>query len=368
MSQPAPKPAAAADSAGQPGYSSKTNVGRFFEDFPLGAEIVHALPRTATAADASLYLALTGNRFAVTASETAARALGHRTMPLDDILVFHLVFGKSVPDISLNAVANLGYADCRFLAPVYPGATIEARSTVIGLKENTDGATGIVYVETRGSADGIPVLAYKRWVMVRRRTSGALGLAPSVPELPASVPPDALVVPAWLKPGTLSPQITGERHRFGDYQVGERIDHRDGITIEEAEHMMATRLYHNTARVHFDQVLAQEGRFGRRLIYGGHIISLARALTLNGLANAQHMLAINGGRHVAPTFAGDTIFAWTEVKACMPLPGRDDCGALRLRTVAIKNQPATDFPEKDGDGKPHPSVVLDFDYTVMMPR
>src|SRR6201999_4668111 len=92
----------------------------------------------------------------------------------------------------------------------------------------------------------------------------------------------------------------GNKYRFGDYEVGEKIDHVDGITVEEAEHMMATRLYQNTARIHFDLFSAKQGRFGKRLIYGGHVISLARALSFNGLANAFHIAAINGGRHVAP--------------------------------------------------------------------
>src|SRR5690606_16602858 len=116
-------------------------------------------------------------------------------------------------------------------------------------------------------------------------------------------------------------------------------DHSDGQTIEEAEHQMATRLYQNTARVHFNQHREREGRFGRRLVYGGHIISLARALSFNGLGNAVKLLAINAGSHVAPAFGGDTIYAWSEVLEKEPLPGRSDCGILRLRTVAAKDWP-----------------------------
>src|SRR6185295_6440451 len=130
------------------------------------------------------------------------------------------------------------------------------------------------------------------------------------------------------------PVLSGSRHMWGDYEIGEKIDHGDGVTVEEAEHMMATRLYQNTARVHFNQFAEGQGRFGRRLIYGGHVISLARAITFNGLANAFLIAAINGGRHVAPLFAGKTELAWSEVLAKSELPGRSDVGALRLRTVA----------------------------------
>ncbi len=104
------------------------------------------------------------------------------------------------------------------------------------------------------------------------------------------------------------------------------------------------------------------------MIYGGHVISVVRSLSFNGLANAIRIIAINGGRHVAPLFAGDTVYAWSEVLETMPLPGRDDIGALRLRTVAAKDHACADFPYKDAEGGYHPAVILDLDYTVLMPR
>jgi 2-methylfumaryl-CoA hydratase len=189
-----------------------------------------------------------------------------------------------------------------------------------------------------------------------------------VPELPEAVSADALVVPYRIAPGSYDTARAGSPHLWEDYEPGERIDHIDGMTIEEAEHMLATRLYQNTARVHFNQHVEREGRFGRRIIYGGHIISLARALSFNGLANALSIAAINGGRHTNPSFAGDTIYAWSEILAKLELPGHADIGALRVRTVATKDQPCAGFPDKAADGAYDPAVVLDFDYTVLMPR
>ena len=139
------------------------------------------------------------------------------------------------------------------------------------------------------------------------------------------------------------------------------------MTVEEAEHQTATRLYQNTARIHFNQFIEGQGRFGRRLIYGGHVISLARALSFNGLGNAFHVAGINGGRHVAPLFAGNTVFAWSEVLAKSELPKRSDVGALRLRTVATKDKPCGDFPLKSGEDD-DPAVILDLDYWVLIPR
>jgi len=344
----------------------KTHAGNFFEDFALGQELRHATPRTVNG-EPALYTALTNSRFAINSSAEFARALGLPDAPLDDLLVFHIVFGATVADISLNAVANLGYADARFGAPVYPGDTLRAASTVIGLKQNSNGKTGIVTVRSIGTNQrGEMVVDYVRWVMVRKRDHGAPAPEPHAPDLPDAVDPAALTVPDGLDLSGYDPELAGSRHLWGDYRPGERIDHVDGVTIEEAEHMMATRLYQNTARVHFDQRLAAESRFGRRLVYGGHIISLARALSFNGLANAFRLAAINGGRHVAPVFAGDTIYAWSEVLEAAPLAGRDDLGALRLRTVAAKDHACADFPGKDDED--HAAVVLDFDYWVLMPR
>src|ERR671927_380397 len=127
---------------------ARTSAGNFFEDFRVGQVIAHATPRTVTAGDVALYHGLFGARFAVQSADTFARAIGYPAAPVDDLLVFHIVFGKTVPDISINAIANLGYAGCRFLAPVYPGDTINATWEVIGLKENSSRKTGILFVRS----------------------------------------------------------------------------------------------------------------------------------------------------------------------------------------------------------------------------
>jgi 2-methylfumaryl-CoA hydratase len=349
--------------------SAKTNAGRFFEDFRLGETIRHATPRTVTLGDVAVYNGLFGPRFAVQSSDEFARRIGYARSPLDDLLVFNVVFGKTVPDISLNAVANLGYADCRFLKPVYPGATLSAVSEVIGLKENSNRKTGIVYVRSRGFDEtGEPVLDYVRWVMVRKRDEATPAPGATVPDLPKAVPASALGLACpRIDARAYDTALSGSGHRFGDYAAGERIDHVDGVTVEEAEHQIATRLYQNTARVHFNLFAQSKDRFGRRLIYGGHAISLARALSFNGLGNAFHIAAINGGRHVSPLFAGLTVFAWSEVLATAALPGRDDVGALRLRTIATKDKPCSDFPLKNGDDY-DPAVILDLDYWVLLPK
>jgi 2-methylfumaryl-CoA hydratase len=346
----------------------KSDPGHFFEDFHLGQKLAHATPRTLTDGDAAVYQALYGSRFALQSADSFAQLVGLSRRPLDDLLVFHTVFGKTVPDISLNAVANLGYAEGQFIKLVHAGATLSAWSEVIGLKENSNKQTGIVYVRTHGLDEhGQQVLSFVRWVMVRKRDPLAPVATSHVPDLAEAVTASDLAVPHGLHFDTLfDPVLSGSPHLWDDYAIGEKIDHVDGVTVEEAEHMMAARLYQNTARVHFDQYTEGKGRFRRRLVYGGHVISLGRALSFNGLANVMGILAINGGRHVNPLFAGDTVFAWSEVLDKADL--RKDCGALRLRLVATKNLPCGVFPDKSPDGRYPDNIVLDFDYWAMMPR
>ncbi len=341
---------------------AKTNPGRFFEDYRLGEVIVHAVPRTLSGGERALYHALYPARFALASSDEFARACGLPAAPFDDLITFHTVFGKTVPDISLNAVANLGYAEGRFLAPVWPGDTLRSESQVIGLRENSNRQSGVVWVRTTGyNQRGDAVLEYVRWVMVRKRNPDAPAPETFAPELKPAVAPHDLIIPEGLDFTGYDFTLAGEPHRWGDYAVGETIDHVDGVTIEEAEHMLATRLWQNTAKVHFDATFRPDGK---RLIYGGHVISMARALSFNGLANAQFIAGLNAGAHANPCFAGDTVKAWSEVldKAPTSAPG---VGALRLRLVATKG--GEPFKLRGEDGKYLPEVLLDLDYWALMP-
>ena len=348
---------------------TKSAAGNFFEDFAPGQVLHHPTPRTVTEGDAALYLALTGSRFAVNCSNMMARSAGLPRPPLDDLLTFHLALGRSVPDVSLNAVANLGYADGRFGALLYPGDTLLASSEVIGVKENSSGRTGTVWVRTQAlKEDGREILSYVRWVMIRKRDPASPAPEPVVPDLPDHVAAGRINVPPGLRPRHFNRALSGSMHRFDSYAVGERIDHVDGITVEEADHRTATRLYQNPARVHFNHHQERDGRLGRCIVYGGHVLSIARSLSFNGLGNVLHVAAINGGTHVNPCVAGDTIYAWSEVLDRADLPGHPDLGALRLRLVATRDTPCGDFPLEDENGRYLPEVLLDFDYWGIVPR
>ena len=348
---------------------SKTNGGNFFEDFAVGDVLEHATPRTVTEGDRALYGSLYPTRFALPSSAEFASQVGLAAAPVEDLIAFHIAFGKTVPDISLNAIANLGYAECRFHRPVVPGDTLSTRSEVIGLKQNSSGKSGVVYVRsTATNQRGEVALEWARWVMVHKRTaSSEEGSAPApetvIPDLAPAVDADHLIIPAGLDFTAYDFAAAGEPHRWGDYEVGEKIDHVDGVTLTDPEHMLATRLWQNTAKVHFNTEARPDGT---RLVYGGHIISMARALSFNGLANTQLISAINAGAHAAPALAGDTVYAWSEVldKAEMAAPG---VGALRLRLVATKGHDAS-MTLRDENGKYARGVLLDLDYWALIPR
>lgn len=352
---------------------NKARAGNFFEDFSLGQTLIHGTPRTVGEGDISLYIALTGARQVLHSAKPVAHALGYRDRPLDDLLVFNIAFGKTVPDVSLNAVANLGYADVRFLKPVHVGDTISAESTVIGLKENASRNSGIVWVRSTAlNQNGEEILTWVRWVMVHKNSPNSPAPTPVIPETPAFVAPDRLTVPAALDANGFETEVTGGPWLWDDYARHERIDHLAGMTVDESDHTLATKLYQNNARVHFDAHVMKESQFGRRLVYGGHVISVCRALSYDGLENVLTIAAINGGSHCNPTFGGDTLYAYSEVLDKWELPGRRDLGALRLRMVGMKNLPpaelATPQVEEGGKQRYHPSVVLDLDYTVLIPR
>ncbi|MCR1782043.1 MaoC family dehydratase [Nocardioides carbamazepini] len=349
---------------------SKTWSGNFFEDFQLGQVIRHATPRTVTEGDRAVYGSLYPTRFAVPSSAAFAASVGLAAPdgtghPVEELIAFHIAFGKTVPDVSLNAVANLGYAECRFHRPVVPGDTLSTTSEVIGLKQNSNGRSGVVYVRsTATNQRGEIALDWARWVMVHKRDPEAPAPDAVVPELAPAVAATDLIVPAGLDFSSYDAEAAGEPHRFDDYVVGERIDHVDGVTLTESEHQQATRLWQNTAKVHFNVEARPDGN---RLVYGGHVISMARALSFNGLANAQLIAAINAGAHTAPAFAGDTIYAWSEVLDKAEVPGDRNIGVLRLRLVATKGRDPS-MTLRGEDGKYGPGVLLDLDYWAFVPR
>ena len=353
--------------------TEKHSLGNFFEDLYPGLEIIHATPRTITEGDQSLYIALTASRYPLHCDAEFAKSLGFRREVVNDLLTFHIVFGNSVPDISLNAIANLGYSDVRFSQTVYPGDTLKSSTTVLARKESSKGDAGVVWVKTIGTNQHDEVvLSFIRWVLVAKQDKQSKIENSEALDTINQVDRSNLFIPSELNLNAFSTSETGGNWFWDDYAIGERIYHVEGVAIEEAEHQMAARLYQNTARAHFNAYALKDSLFGKRVVYGGHIISIARELSYNGLENVLKIAACNGGTHSNPTFAGDTIFAWTDVIDSFEVDNQD-LGALRLRLIALKNlDPMKDSVDikidKDGREVYNHAVVLDYDYTVLVPK
>ncbi|MGX5202649.1 MaoC family dehydratase [Aliikangiella sp. IMCC44632] len=341
--------------------------GNYYEDFSLGQQFIHGVPRTITEADATLYTALTGSRFALNCALTLSQSCGFKSMPIDNFLVFHIAFGKTVNDISLNAVANLGYAEVSFNHPCYAGDTLAVKSEVIGLKENSNNKTGIVYVRSQATNQNDQlVVSWVRWVMVEKRAPHTTNTQPVIPKLASTVDYQTLALPKQVNFNHWQSSYSDNQIKWCDLSIGQSIFHRDGITINDSDHSLATRLYQNNAKVHFDHYAMQTSRHQQRLVYGGHIISLCRALSYNGLGNAIWPAAINAGTHANPSFAGDTIYAQTEVIDLQKAKDREDVGLARLRLIGIKNDLPDNMPflmkAENGRTIYHKDVVLELDY------
>jgi 2-methylfumaryl-CoA hydratase len=341
--------------------------GRFFDDFFIGQTFEHAVPRTLTDADNALYIALTGSQYALFCAKTVALACGFKSTPIDNFLVFNMAFGQTVNDISKNAVANLGYAELFFHQPTFSGDTLHVSSTVIGLKENSNGQTGIVYVHSIGiNQEQQRVIEWKRWVMIRKNTSDK-NITLCIPSLSKSVDRSLQTLPKNYHFHTWKESDSGFQKKFLDLQVGETIIHPDGMTLNSSDHSLATRLYQNNASVHFNAHMMKKNN-QQPLVYGGHIISICRALSYHGLGNVLWLTAINSGTHAHPSYAGDTIYCQSHILEKWDIPQRNDLGLVRIQMCGFKNklpfQSAIQY--KNNKKHYHPSLVLDLDYYALM--
>ena len=107
-----------------------------------------------------------------------------------------------------------------------PGDTLSTSSEVIGLKQNSNGKSGVVYVRsTAVNQRGEVALEWARWVMVHKRDLDAPAPETVVPELASAVAPADLVIPTGLDLSSYDLAAAGSPHRWDDYVIGEKIDH-----------------------------------------------------------------------------------------------------------------------------------------------
>jgi itaconyl-CoA hydratase len=145
--------------------------GNRYEDFTPGRVFAHHWGRTINHGDNSLFVTLTLHYNPLYTNAEYARAHGHPDVQVCPLLVFNTVFGLSVEDLSEGGGPFLGVENLNYLAPVYPGDTLTARSTVLDsrVSEKFKGF-GITTWQTEGfNQHGVKVLEYQRTNLVRRR-------------------------------------------------------------------------------------------------------------------------------------------------------------------------------------------------------
>ena len=346
--------------------------GNFFEDLGPGQRLINPVPRTVTEGDVALYIALTGDRNPLHCSDEFARSLGFERAPVHDLLVFHIVFGRAVGEISLNSPGNLGYADLRFLRPVYTGDTLRATTETLGWRETSKGDTGVVWVRTVGLQP-----ARRGRAAVLSLGDGEQARARRRRRTPTTRPRCRRRRRSTTWRSRRSRASTRRRRAASasgrTTSAGERIAHPQGMTIEEAEHQMATRLYQNTARVHFNQHQQNASRHGRRIVYGGHVISVAHALSFDGLENVRrHRRLERRLAHEPDVRRRHAVRLDRRARAHRPRPRRHRRAAAAAGGRQ-ERRPEPGGRAAEGGGRRRPralprNVVLDLDYMALMPE
>lgn len=148
-------------------------LGNYFEDFEINAVIDHQLSKTIFESDNNFFSLLTMNHHPLHTNIDYAEHNQQKKIVVVGTLVFSLVVGITVPDISGKAIANLGYENIEHIAPVFIGDTIYAKTEIISKKESKSKKDrGIIYVETIGyNQNGDSVIKFRRNVLIKKRMS-----------------------------------------------------------------------------------------------------------------------------------------------------------------------------------------------------
>jgi 2-methylfumaryl-CoA hydratase len=311
----------------------RKKTGNFLEDFKIGGVLRHKVGKTVTEGLVNAFTEFSMTTNPLHKNRRYARLYGYRDMLLPPGLVMAVVFSQSVEDISENARANLEYVDMRFGVPVYAGDTLESTSVVLGVTPSSkDKSLGVVHVQTTGrNQHDEVVLTYERKVQVWKDNVDAEVVKAAADAAPVA---SALVLPAYdpATPYRSLSHLSNADTYFEDFTVGDRIEHSRGRTMT-SEHIALTAMLDNTSQVHCNQHMIDQNpdRFvgGQLIIFGGIPFQLCLGLSCPDVAdNSLGDLVYKTGRHSAPLFAGDTVFASTEIVATRDYPGRPDVGVL----------------------------------------
>ncbi|HYC56733.1 MAG TPA: MaoC family dehydratase [Candidatus Binatia bacterium] len=311
-------------------------TGNFLEDFKVGALLRHKGGKTVTEGLFNAFTEFNMTTNPLHKNREYARLYGYKDMICHPGLVMAVVFSQTVEDISENARANLEYINMRFGAPVYPGDTLEAETVILGVTPSTKNPDlGVVHVASVGRKQtGDVVIAYERKVQVWRDDPAAVITEATIDQKPQ------VECEPWLPPYDAGRGYKARAHLsnddtyFEDFRPGDTIEHSRGRTVTD-EHIALTAQLDNTSQVHCNQVLIDQNPQkyigGRLIIFGGIPFNFCMGVSSPDISdNALADVLYPTGRHVGPLFAGDTVFAATDIRETRDYPGRPDLGVIAV--------------------------------------
>lgn len=311
----------------------RKKTGNFLEDFVPGKRMRHKGGRTVTEGLIAHFTDFSYTSNPLHKNLRYAEHYGYAGLVVPPGLVMAIAFSQSVEDVSENARANLEYVDMRFGAPAYVGDTIETESTVLGVRASSSRPElGVVHVQSVATKQtGEVVLAYQRKVQVFK---GALDATLDEGVIEPTEIELELFIPAYDASRNYAElaHLTNDDTYLEDFNPGDIIEHSRGRTMTQ-EHIALTGMLDNTSQVHCNQTLIDRdpARYlgGQLVVFGGIPFLLCLGLSCPDIAdNSPGDLVYRTGRHTAPIFAGDTVFASTEIVGTREFEGRDDLGRL----------------------------------------
>jgi 2-methylfumaryl-CoA hydratase len=330
--------------------------GPYFEDFEVGQVFADAPALTLTAGHAAWYQALCGDRLRLPLDHELGLAVTGRREPYaHPNLVSNVAIGQST-GASQRVRGNLFYRGLVLLRAVHLGDTLRTRSRVVGLRQNRarpgKPATGLVALEIEvENQHGERVLDFWRCPMIPLRDPRAeTGRGDAFDDIPSDIDLERLrsAVPSeWRLDGFEKLPSA----RFADLVVGTTYEIEGRDTVTTAPEL--ARLTLNIAATHTDPGV---GAYNRRLVYGGHTISIACAQVSRALPNLVTILGWRSCDHAAPVFEGDILRTEVTLEGKHLL--RDECGLLDLRARVFSS------PAESPAGGPD-TMVLDWRFVAL---
>jgi acyl dehydratase len=318
--------------------------GPWFEELSRGQVFDDAPGLTITEGHAALHQALAGDRLRLALDGALCREVTGQSRPLvHPNLVCDVSIGQSTGP-SQRVRGNLFYRGLVLKRGVFIGETLRTRTEIVALKQNRRRAgapaTGLVAMRIRTTDEhGAPVLDYWRCPMIPLRDADVeTGHADDLADIPQELDPEQLrgAVPTGWRLDRLRAAVPGPY--FDELAPGQTFLVEAGETVTAAPEL--ARLTLNVATAHTD---ATSSAHGRRLVYGGHTISIAAAHATRAIPAIATIVAWHGCDHLGPVFEGDVLRTELAVESC----AADGLVGLRARVSAeradVKPEPVLDW-------------------------